>query len=68
MEHGRKWRPEYRLQAVWPALVAVPTSLLMFGTSLQFGHAWITPLVGQAIYIFGIEVGTTVMYDHNPID
>ncbi|CAL5872178.1 uncharacterized protein PFLUO_LOCUS6436 [Penicillium psychrofluorescens] len=61
MKHGREWRPEYRLQAVWPSLVAVPAGLIMFGTSLQFGHAWITPLVGQAIYIFGIEVGTTVI-------
>jgi hypothetical protein len=68
MKHGQEWRPEYRLQAIWPALVAVPAGLIMFGTSIQFGHAWITPLVGQGIYIFGIEVGTTVMYYHNPIE
>ena len=61
MKQGQEWRPEYRLQAVWPALVAVPAGLIMFGTSIQFGHAWITPLIGQGIYIFGIEVATTVM-------
>ncbi|KAJ5113855.1 hypothetical protein N7456_002389 [Penicillium angulare] len=61
MAQGDEWRPEYRLQAIWPALIAVPGGLIMFGASLQFGHAWITPLVGQAIYIFGIEVATTVM-------
>jgi len=63
MKQGREWRPEYRLKAIWPALLTVPGGLIMFGVSIQFGKAWITPLVGQAIYIFGIEVGTTVMYD-----
>lgn len=62
MKQGLEWRPEYRLKAIWPALFAVPAGLVMFGTSIQFGKAWITPLVGQAVYIFGIEVATTVMY------
>jgi hypothetical protein len=62
MKQGREWRPEYRLKAIWPALIAVPAGLIMFGTSIQFGKAWITPLIGQAVYIFGIEVATTVMY------
>ena len=61
MKQRREWRPEYRLKAIWPALIAVPGSLIMFGTSIQFGKAWITPLIGQAVYIFGIEIATTVM-------
>jgi hypothetical protein len=62
LKQGREWRPEYRLKAIWPALVTVPAGLIMFGTSIQFGKAWITPLIGQAVYIFGIEIATTVMY------
>lgn len=62
MKQGREWRPEYRLQAIWPALITVPAGLIMFGTSIQFGNVWITPLIGQAVYIFGIEIATTVMY------
>lgn len=62
MKQGREWRPEHRLKAIWPALIAVPAGLIMFGTSIQFGKTWITPLIGQAVYIFGIEVATTVMY------
>lgn len=67
MKQDREWQPEYRLQAIWPALVTVPGGLIMFGASLQFGNAWITPLVGQAVYIFGIEVATTVVYGQPPI-
>jgi hypothetical protein len=33
----------------------------MFGVSIQFGSSWVTPLVGQGIYIFGVEIATTVM-------
>ncbi|OGE49394.1 hypothetical protein PENARI_c021G10568 [Penicillium arizonense] len=61
MKQGREWRPEYRLKAIWPAVIAVPAGLIMFGTSIQFGKTWITPLIGQAVYIFGIEVATTVI-------
>jgi hypothetical protein len=61
LKQGKEWRPEMRLNAIWPALVAAPAGLLMFGVSIQFGKSWVTPLVGQGIYIFGIEIGTTVM-------
>lgn len=67
MKQDREWQPEYRLQAIWPALITVPGGLVMFGASLQFGNAWITPLVGQAVYIFGIEIATTVVYGQPPI-
>ncbi|OAA66955.1 Major facilitator superfamily domain, general substrate transporter [Niveomyces insectorum RCEF 264] len=61
LKQGKEWRPEYRLKVIWPALIAAPGGLIMFGTSLQFGHSWVTPLVGQAIYIFGIEIATTII-------
>ncbi|KAJ6109575.1 hypothetical protein N7486_001810 [Penicillium sp. IBT 16267x] len=61
LKQGHEWRPEYRLQAIWPALITVPAGLIMFGTSIQFGNVWITPLIGQAVYIFGIEIATTVI-------
>lgn len=57
------WKPELRLQAIWPALVAVPTGLVMFGVSIQFSKSWVPALVGQGIFIFGIEIATTVVYD-----
>lgn len=61
LKEGKQWQPEYTLYAIWPAVVAIPGGLIMFGTSIQFGRSWVTPLVGMAIYIFGIEVGMTVM-------
>jgi hypothetical protein len=61
LERGEKWRPEMRMKAIWPALFAAPLGLLMFGVSIQFGKIWAVPLVGQGLYIFGIEIATTVM-------
>ncbi|KAH8671513.1 major facilitator superfamily domain-containing protein [Xylariales sp. PMI_506] len=55
------WKPELRLQAIWPALIAVPVGLMMFGVSIQFAASWVPALVGQGIYIFGIEIATTVV-------
>ena len=61
LKQGKEWSPEMRLKAIWPALIAAPGGLIMFGVSIQFGGGWITPLIGQGIYIFGIEIATTVM-------
>jgi hypothetical protein len=61
LRQGKEWRPEMRFKAIWPALVSAPLGLLMFGVSIQFGSSWVTPLVGQGIYIFGVEIATTVM-------
>jgi hypothetical protein len=61
LKKNEPWRPEMRLKAIWPALVTAPGGLIMFGLSIQFGTSWVTPLVGQGIYIFGIEIATTVM-------
>ncbi len=61
LRQGKEWRPEMRFRAIWPALVSAPGGLLMFGVSIQFGSSWVTPLVGQGIYIFGVEIATTVM-------
>lgn len=61
LKHGKDWRPEMRLQAIWPALVMAPAGLIMFGISIQFRIHWISALTGQGFYIFGIEIATTVM-------
>ncbi|KAK5231418.1 hypothetical protein LTR72_000599 [Exophiala xenobiotica] len=61
LRQGKEWRPEMRFKAIWPALVSAPLGLLMFGVSIQFGSSWVTPLVGQGIYIFGVEIATTVI-------
>ena len=61
LEQGKEWQPEYRLKAIWPALITIPGGLIMFGASIEFGNSWVTPLVGQGVYIFGIEIATTVM-------
>lgn len=58
---GKEFKPEIVLGALWPALIAAPGGLVMFGTSIQFGSAWITPLIGWGLYSFGVEVGTTTM-------
>lgn len=55
------WKPELRLQAIWPALVTVPIGLVMFGVSIQYSRSWVPALVGQGVYIFGIEIATTVL-------
>ncbi|KAI1264949.1 MFS general substrate transporter [Xylariaceae sp. FL1019] len=61
LKQNVEWRPERRLPAIWPALVTVPAGLILFGTGIQFDAKWIVPLVGQALYIFGIEIATTVI-------
>jgi hypothetical protein len=61
LRHEMPWKPELRLQAIWPALIAVPVGLMMFGVSIQFAKSWVPALVGQGIYIFGIEIATTVV-------
>lgn len=61
LKRNEEWKPEMRLKAIWPALITAPGGLIMFGLSIQFGTSWVTPLVGQGIYIFGIEIATTVM-------
>ncbi|KAJ9611782.1 hypothetical protein H2204_015208 [Knufia peltigerae] len=61
LRDGKEWRPERRLRAIWPALITAPGGLLMFGISIQFGDSWVTPLVGQGFYIFGVEIATTVI-------
>lgn len=61
LRNGKHWQPERTLNAIWPSLIAVPGGLIMFGTSIQFGRSWVTPLVGMGIYTFGIEVGMTVV-------
>jgi hypothetical protein len=64
LKRGLPWKPELRLKAIWPALVTVPLGLMMFGVSIQFAQTWVPALVGQGIYIFGIEIATTVMLVH----
>ncbi|BFZ63344.1 hypothetical protein YB2330_004466 [Saitoella coloradoensis] len=61
LKSGKEWQPEMRMKAIWPALITAPLGLIMFGVSIEFGRAWATPLVGQGVYIFGIEVATTVI-------
>jgi hypothetical protein len=61
LKQEKEWRPEMRLKAIWPALAAAPAGLIMFGVSIQYGNTWVAPLVGQGLYIFGIEIATTVM-------
>lgn len=51
--------PEKRLMATIGGLFACPTGLLIFGLTIQFTTSWVAPLVGQAVYIFGIEILTT---------
>lgn len=61
VKRGKEFEPEIVLNAIWPALVAAPAGLIMFGTGIQFSSAWIVPIFGWGLYAFGVEVGTTTM-------
>lgn len=58
---GRPWEPELRFRAIWPSLFMMPVGLIIFGTTLQFTKVWAAPLIGNGIYIFGVQIMTTVV-------
>jgi MFS family permease len=55
------YSPEKRLVATIGGLVTCPVGLLVFGLCIQFTNSWVVPLIGQSIYIFGIEILTTTL-------
>ncbi|KAL9085614.1 MAG: hypothetical protein Q9165_007514 [Trypethelium subeluteriae] len=59
--------PEMRLHAMYPGLVCVVVGLVVFGVTLQQRKHYIIPLVGLAIFIFGMQASTTVVFTY-PVD
>jgi hypothetical protein len=52
--NGGKWKPEYRLHALWiPALIFNPIGLGLFGAALKYHLNWIVIAVGQVFVTFG---------------
>ncbi|KAI7778452.1 hypothetical protein LA080_002152 [Diaporthe eres] len=64
--HGQR-RPEMRLHAMYPALVCIVVGLVLFGVTLQQQRHYVIPLVGLAIFIFGMQASTTVVFTY-PVD
>ncbi|KAL9073670.1 MAG: hypothetical protein Q9157_004644 [Trypethelium eluteriae] len=60
-------QPEMRLHAMYPGLVCVVVGLVVFGVTLQQRKHYIVPLVGLAIFIFGMQASTTVVFTY-PVD
>src|SRR5260221_7274219 len=51
--NGGKWKPEYRLHALWiPALIFNPIGLGLFGAALKHHLSWVVIAVGQVFVTF----------------
>lgn len=52
--NGGKWKPEYRLHALWvPGLLFSPVGLVIFGYALQNQLSWGIVGLGQIMVTFG---------------
>ena len=58
--YGGERVPEYRIDALWPALILCPGGLLIFGLCLYKGVAWIGACIGLGVAIAGYQIMITV--------
>ena len=70
IERGRRERggvdppPEVRLDAIWTGAGLVPAGLLIYGFTLEYRTAWMGPLMGMGIAVFGVQVVATTCYTY----
>ncbi|MCJ1302020.1 hypothetical protein MMC08_004821 [Hypocenomyce scalaris] len=57
--------PEARLKAIWTGAILVPSGLLIYGFTLEYRTAWIGPLMGMGIAVFGLQVIATTCYTYS---
>lgn len=59
---GGAFRPEARLQAIWPGFVLLPAGVIIEGVCLQYATPWIGPVLGIGIGAFGLQIISTNIF------
>ncbi|EMC98470.1 hypothetical protein BAUCODRAFT_32515 [Baudoinia panamericana UAMH 10762] len=56
------FRPEARLQAIWPGFFLCPAGVIIEGVCLQYKTHWAGPVIGIGIAAFGLQIISTNIF------
>lgn len=56
------FRPEARLQAIWPGFFLCPAGVIIEGVCLQYRTHWSGPVLGIGISAFGLQIISTNIF------
>lgn len=56
------FRPEARLQAIWPGFFLCPIGVIIEGVTLQYHTHWAGPVLGIGIGAFGLQIISTNVF------
>lgn len=59
---GGLFRPEARLQAMWPGFFLCPVGVIIEGVTLQYRTHWAGPVMGIGIGAFGLQIISTNVF------
>lgn len=59
---GGAFRPEARLQAIWPGFLLCPAGVIIEGVCLQYHTHWAGPVIGIGIGAFGLQIISTNIF------
>ncbi|KAK5126327.1 hypothetical protein LTR85_010563 [Meristemomyces frigidus] len=59
---GGAFRPEARLQAIWPGALLLPAGVIIEGVCLQYRTHWSGPVLGIGIGAFGLQIISTNIF------
>jgi hypothetical protein len=63
--NGGKWKPEFRLHALWiPNFILTPIGLGLVGASLQYQLHWVVMAIGNFLVTFGAMQGIPVTMNY----
>lgn len=61
---GGAFKPEARLQAIWPGFVLLPAGVIIEGVTLQYETHWSGPVLGIGISAFGLQIISTNIFSY----
>jgi hypothetical protein len=56
------FRPEARLQAIWPGFLLCPAGVIIEGVCFQYHTHWAGPVMGIGIAAFGLQIISTNVF------
>jgi MFS family permease len=59
---GGAFRPEARLQAIWPGFFLCPAGVIIEGVCFQYHTHWAGPVMGIGISAFGLQIISTNIF------
>ena len=59
---GGAFRPEARLQAIWPGFLLLPAGVIIEGVCFQYHTHWAGPVLGIGIGAFGLQIISTNIF------